>query len=145
MGWTAYIRKGKVFVPTSALTTDGLLINVEPIEMADVADRNAVARCVHAVIARGIRTVPAPDPREFSVSPMFALAGVASWSAFYKGAKQLGFMSGANGYEVFHLKKSEVAAYYVVDESTRLKLPPELTPLEVADFIANSTQAFAKL
>ena len=140
MGWSIYIRDGKVYIPTSAETLDGILIDVEPIEIAALDDAQAISDAVVAVVSRERRIVPAPPRDAYKHHPLLALAGVKTWHGFYKGATQLGFMRAEAGFEVFELKPHEHGGY-VANEATREKLPGDWSAAQCANRIRARIQA----
>ena len=142
MGWSIYLRNGKVYVPTSAETVDGILMDEEPIEVAAIEDAKAIRAAAVAVVGRGCRIVPAPTRDAYNHSPVLASAGVKTWRAFYSGTTQLGLMRGAAGFEVFGLAPHEHGGY-VVDETTREKLPGDWSVAQCAERIVERIQATA--
>lgn len=129
MSWFAYIRKGMVYIPSSAITTDGILVEIEPIETASVRDTSALRQAVVRVINRGRKLIPPPPLIAYENAPILALAGVKTWSGFYKGTVQIGFFCGESGFEIYGLKRYERG--FTADESTRIKLGKDL-PVELA-------------
>jgi hypothetical protein len=80
-------------------------------------------------------------PDQFEKDPMLELAGVKTWSAFYKGAVQLCFMRGKSGFEIFRLMPyGSGNKGYRVDESTRIALSSELTLDAVVERIVEEIQ-----
>jgi len=94
MGWSIYIRKDKVYIPTSVDTVDGMLMDAEPVEVAAIDQASAIRDAVVSVVDRGRRVVPAPLRDAYKNAPLLALARVKTWPVFYKGTIQLGFMRG---------------------------------------------------
>lgn len=138
MGWSIYIRKGLVYLPTIAEAKSGFFLEIEPIEVADVNDKQAVREAVFATLARNRPVVPDPDPETYKMAPILALAGVKSWSTFYKNAKQLGVMRGESGYEIFRLKP--YGRGFTSDETSRIKLPGNCTIAQVVDRVVDEIE-----
>lgn len=129
MSWCAYIRNGKIYIPSDAITPDGILVGIEPIEVAGIDDEGALKSAVMAAILRGRRRIPAPSREDWKNDPVLKLAGVRTWSSFYKGTRQLCFMRRESGFEIVRLKPYERG--FQTDETTRIILPADL-PLERA-------------
>ncbi len=124
-GWAIYVRKNQVFIPSSGDTKEGIVLDIEPIEVADLQDVAGVRVALTNVIARGRRLVPLPAPDAFNKHPVHQLAGVKTWSAFYKGTRQLFLVRRDGSFELFALKKGDQGGY-VPDEPTRQWITPDV-------------------
>lgn len=138
MSWFVYIRKDRAYIPTSADTVDGIVIGVEPIEIADIDDTAALGSAVRAVIDRGRSVITKPPRDAWKNDPILALAGVKTWSAFYKGVRQLCFMRRDTGFEIVRLKPYERG--FQTDEATRIQLPADLPLSQVVGRIVKEIQ-----
>jgi hypothetical protein len=51
----AYLRKGRVFIPTLGLVTRGLYRDIEPVTIVDVSEAETLRRTFRETAARGHR------------------------------------------------------------------------------------------
>jgi hypothetical protein len=141
MGWLVYIRKGKVYIPSTAVAKSGICFDVEPIEVADITDSESLRRSVAAVINRGRPSVPDPPRDAYKNAPILALAGVKGWTTFYKGTRQLLFMRGDSGFEIAEfIPYGQGEQGFKPDESTRIKLPGNFSMPQIIERIVAEIQ-----
>lgn len=75
--------QGLVVMPTKAKTEAGFWMDVEPVEVARIDDKNLIARSVKRIAFAPLRTIPTP-PRDHFPGPVVLKAGkVRSWSQFH--------------------------------------------------------------
>jgi hypothetical protein len=75
--------KGLVVIPAKAKTEAGFWIDVEPVEVAPIHDKNLIASAIKRVAFAILRTIPTP-PRNGFPKPVVLRAGkVRSWSQFH--------------------------------------------------------------
>lgn len=139
MSWSVFIRKGKVYLPTAAITSDGIIVGISPVEVVSIDETDAVASAVERTLRRGQLKIPALTREELEASPTLEAAGVKKWSQFYRGAKQMGFMISKSGFEIFRLVPYRHGGY-VVDEDSRVILDKEMPTEEVAARIGSEIQ-----
>ena len=84
--WTLFIRKGKVFVPTTAKTEAGYYLGIEPVAVVDATDRAAVKAAFLDAVSRGNPIVPTPSRSNFPPDPLLKYANVKSVSELAKSA-----------------------------------------------------------
>jgi hypothetical protein len=142
MSWIAYIRKGFVYVPSSAITTDGIVVNRVPVEFASANDVGAIESIVRSSILRGVKTIEPPPVNAYLSDPLLYVAGVKTWSSLYKGCRQIGFFRGLDGFEVFRMRPLQRG--YTTDESTRMRLSASVSLDQVVQSIAREIFDFAK-
>ena len=81
----AYLRKGRVFIPTIGLVTRGLYRDIEPVTIVDVSDTETLRRSLSETAGRGHPpTGPYPQPNPLPVVAKHA--GVKRWGDFARGA-----------------------------------------------------------
>jgi hypothetical protein len=80
-----YLRKGKVFIPTSGLVPGGPYRDIEPVAVVEVSDVDGLRQAFRETIVRGNPPV-GPYPRPHPPPVVIKHAGVKSWSAFARGA-----------------------------------------------------------
>jgi hypothetical protein len=85
--WTLFIRKGKVFVPTTAKTEAGYYLGIEPVAVVDASDRAAVKAAFLDSVNRGNPIVPTPSRANFPPDPLLKYAKVKSVSEFAKSVQ----------------------------------------------------------
>jgi hypothetical protein len=80
-----YLRKGRVFIPTSGLVPGGPYRDIEPVAVVEVSDTDGLREAFRETIARG-NPPPPPYPRPYPPPVVVKFAGVKSWAAFARGA-----------------------------------------------------------
>jgi len=81
----AYLRKGRVFIPTLGLVTRGLYRDIEPVTIVDVSEADTLRRTFRETAARGHPpTGPYPQPNPLPVVAKHA--GVKRWGDFAREA-----------------------------------------------------------
>lgn len=80
-----YLRKGRVFIPTSGLVPGGPYRDIEPVAVVDVSDADGLHQAFRETIARG-NPPPPPYPRPYPPPVVVKYAGVKSWAVFARGA-----------------------------------------------------------
>ena len=80
-----YLRKGRVFIPTSGLVPGGPYRDIEPVAVVEVSDADGLRQAFRETIARG-NPPPPPYPRPYPPPVVVKYAGVKSWAAFARGA-----------------------------------------------------------
>ena len=80
-----YLRKGRVFIPTSGLVPGGPYRDIEPVAVIEVSDADGLRQAFRETIARG-NPPPPPYPRPYPPPVVVKYAGVKSWAAFARGA-----------------------------------------------------------
>ena len=85
-----YERGGKLILHADGRTTAGVLIGIEPFLVLDKASVRAaeIGASLRSVLAKSKSDLRHPEPDEWDAvaAPLYAAAGVKSWSAFVKGA-----------------------------------------------------------
>ena len=80
-----YLRRGRVFIPTSGLVPGGPYRDIEPVAVVEVSDADGLRQAFRETIARGNPPLP-PYPRPYPPPVVVKYAGVKSWAAFARGA-----------------------------------------------------------
>jgi hypothetical protein len=81
----AYLRKGRVFIPTIGLVTRGLYRDIEPVTIVDVSETGTLRRSLSETAARG-HPPTGPYPRPNPLPLVAKYAGVKRWGDFARGA-----------------------------------------------------------
>jgi hypothetical protein len=123
MYWQFYLRMGSVYVPTTGIIQRGFYRIVEPVDVAAVADGEAVRRALFAAMARGNPKVAAPNPADRSPPFLTKYAGVKSWSSFVRNASLWGIDQDDNRYEIQGYRKDRPNGW-VHDQSLDEAFPP---------------------
>ncbi len=139
MSWPIHIRKGSVFISSCGDTREGIVLGIAPIEVTDLQDEAGLRVALTNVISRGRKLVALPPPDAFKNHPIHQLAGVKTWSAFYKGTRQLFLVRRDGSFELFALKKGDQGGY-VPDEPTREWITPDVPLAPAIDRIVARIQ-----
>jgi hypothetical protein len=98
--WHFYVRRGKVYLPTVALTDAGYFLDLEPVEVIDATDTEELTHSLTEAILAGNQVISAPTRTAHSQSVVSKTAGVKSCSAFEKGACCYSVYRKPTGYEI---------------------------------------------
>lgn len=146
--WKVYIREGKVFIPTVARTDAGYFVDVDPVFVHPVQDRQAIMGSVRSVIAGGNPVIPAFSRESFPKPVVLRYAKVKSWRAFQALASAFQLCLTDSGYEIQPLRKAG-PNHFEEDFERLVKLPPGITVDEFARefvqrFLTNEASAAGK-
>src|SRR5262245_73072 len=84
---TVYQRKGSLYLHASSRTTDGVWMASAPfLCVAPASSAGEIATAVRQSVACSSEDVPHPSRWDGLLQPLYALAGVKTWSGFVKGA-----------------------------------------------------------
>jgi hypothetical protein len=100
MLWQFYLRKGSVYVPTTAQTEAGFYLDIEPVEVAAVQDLEAVQRAIVGAMNRGNPRVPTPTRATSPKPVVLKYSDVKSWSRFERDAENWTLADGNGGYQL---------------------------------------------
>jgi hypothetical protein len=137
----AYLRQGRVFIPTFALVDKGLYRDIEPVAVVDVSETEAMRRAFRETIARGNPPAgPYPQPNPLPVVVKYA--GLKSWSAFARGASPWIIDARDGHYQIIgHQRKPN---NFAVDPEQTVDFPQGTTLDEVIDRLIAILQATAR-
>lgn len=84
-----YLSKGKLLIPQVAVTTEGIYLEMEPVEMLglDISDVQTLASIIRRVVDRGNPTVLPSNRANFPAPILPKYAGRRSWADFAKNAQ----------------------------------------------------------
>lgn len=90
--WLVFLFRERVLVPTMAKTKAGYYIGIEPVEVVDSHNQQAIEQAVIRTVKRGNPSVPTPPGgAKFPKSPLLKYAKMKSISSFAKIAKSWKF------------------------------------------------------
>jgi hypothetical protein len=126
--WLLTIRKTRVFVPTMAKTEAGFYMGIEPVEVVDATDREAVERAMIRAIARGNPVIPTPTRDNFPEDPLLKHANVKSLSTFERSAQTWKLSKRQGAYLIAPYKPGKEGGS--VEDFDRTEAVPAEIPLE---------------
>ena len=90
--WLVFLFKEQILVPTMARTKAGYYMGIEPVEVVDSHNQEAIEQAIIRSVKRGNPSVPTPSGGvEFPKSPLLKYAKMKSISSFDKMAKSWKF------------------------------------------------------
>ena len=132
MQYQLYLRQGKVFVPTFGRVDKGLYRDIDPVDVVDVSDTDALRQALHETIARGNPPTPYyPRGGPYPQPVVVKYAGVKSWSAFARGASPWNIKEKDGIYQIVGHRKGQSG--WVEDPEQKIELPPGTTLDQVID------------
>lgn len=86
--WIVFLFREQVLVPTMARTKAGYYMGVEPVEVVEAHNQQAIVEAIIRTVIRGNPSVPTPPGgAEFPKSPLLKYAKIKSRSRFDEIAK----------------------------------------------------------
>jgi hypothetical protein len=128
--WSIYSAKNKVLVPTSVETTAGVGMEVEPMEVVDIDDTDALKRALLDVITKGNPIVPHPSQDEMSKVTIHKKLGFKSYKAFNHEANAWGVVRNDRIYSIDFYKISDDGRGYNSLPNKRMNFSID-TPVEI--------------
>ncbi len=129
--WSVYIREGKVFIPTVARTDAGYFLDVDPVFVHPVQDRQAIMESIRSVMAGGNPVIPAYSRELFPKPVVLRYAKVKSWRAFQASASAYQLRLNDSGFEIQPLRRAG-PNHFEEDFERLVKLPQGITSDEFA-------------
>jgi hypothetical protein len=97
--WVIFLFKKQAFIPTMARTKAGFYMGIEPVEVVDARDPDALEQAMIRVVKRGNPSVPTPPGgAKFPKSVLLKYAKIKSISTFDKLAKSWGLSKRQGAY-----------------------------------------------
>ena len=139
--WLLTIRKKHAFVPTMAQTEAGFYMGIEPVEVVDAFDKEALEGAMMRGIARGNPIVPTPTRATFPNDPLLRHAKVKSSSTFEKLARTWKLSKREGAYLIGPYKPGRDGGS--VEDLDRMEAIPVDIPLQtvVHRLVERATQA----
>jgi hypothetical protein len=132
--WHFYVRKGKAYLPSVARTEAGFFLDIAPVTVLPVDDREGLVRAIATMIAAGNPVVATPARSAYSTPVVVEAAGVKTWSAFESGARCFTAYRTEADYEIPAMER---AGDGWVENTQRIKkLPLSSSHEEVASALA---------
>lgn len=130
--WHFYVRRGFAYVPTVAKTDAGFFVDVPPVSVVALSDRQTLIGVLERAISSGNVSIRTPRRDQYpSVPAVAAAAGLKSWSTFEKGSRCFAIYKTAAGYEIPLLKMADTGGWKEVSGAGRV-LSSSTSPVEVA-------------
>jgi hypothetical protein len=131
-GFSVYLRNGKVLLPTTARTPNGLLRTIDPVFVVSVADRLGLRQALKETLARGNPSLDSSVYADTPESSLRKLAGVRSWSAFEQGTSHWTIIEKDSSYKLQAWKKGPERGW-VPDPDKTIALPTGATADDVVE------------
>jgi hypothetical protein len=138
--WMMIFRRGKVFIPTMARTTAGFYLAVDPVEVVNASDSDAIESAFLKTIQSGHPTVPTPSRDGFPEWVVLKYAGVKSAATFERLAKSWALSIRGENYALTPYRPFETGGS--VEDTEQVELIPIATPLpEVVRRLVNKAKS----
>jgi hypothetical protein len=90
--WIVFLFREQILIPTMTRTKAGYYMSIEPVEVVDSHNHQAVEEAIIRIVKRGNPSVPTPPGgTKFPNSPLLKYAKMKSISSFDKIAKSWKF------------------------------------------------------
>jgi hypothetical protein len=131
MLFQSYLRRGIVYVPTTARRGSTVYTAIDPVSVVPVTNTEALRRALAGAIARGNAAVPLikgkrPPP------VVLKYAGVRTWSAFARDASTWNIEENQGAYQIVG-HRMHPDGYWVEDPDQKIEFPPGATVDAVID------------
>ena len=117
-----WFHDGGVLLPTIAETSDGLTMEVDPVQRLE-ATLDGIGPALAAAVAATPQTISHPDPASWPRSAVQKAAGARSWRAFARTALAVVLVKDPAGWEVSVVAQGPKRTDERVIESRRLSSP----------------------
>lgn len=139
--WSFYIHKGKVYVPTTGQTPEGIWRAVEPITVVEIRDVDGLRSAFEDKLTRSLQIVPNPyadESKPAQKSGILERSGVKSWSAFEKSGEAWGIYE-EHGQYILQRKKRGMPRGWIDDPASVWPLTGN-NPADLAAQVAERLQ-----
>lgn len=119
MLFQCYLRRGVVYVPTTAKRGTSVYTAIEPVAVISVADSVGLARALRDAIARKNVVIP-PIKGKRPPPVLLKYAGVQTWSAFARDASTWNIEENEGAFQIVGHKMNS-KGYWVEDAAQRIK------------------------
>lgn len=121
MLFQCYLRRGIVYVPTTAKRGTSVYTAIEPVAVVSAADTAGLTRAFRDAIARKNVTVP-PIKGKRPPPVLLKYAGVQTWSAFAREASTWNIEENEGTYQIVG-HRMHPKGYWVEDAAQKDKFP----------------------
>jgi hypothetical protein len=125
-----YLRKGVAYIPTTAKTEAGYWLAIEPVDVAPVANPEALQQLLLKAIARGNPVVKTPSRQNFPPPVMQRYCGMKSFSAFERTAALWAISVRDESYVIYPWRRSTQYRGAWEENHEHRTVLPLTTPLE---------------
>ncbi len=122
MLFQCYLRRGVVYVPTTATRGTSVYTAIEPIAVVSAADTSGLARAFHDAMGRKNVAIP-PLKGKRPPPVLLKYAGVQTWSAFAAEASTWNIEESEGNYQIVG-HKMHPKGYWVEDADQQITFPP---------------------
>jgi hypothetical protein len=130
--YTCYLRKGIVYIPTSGRIDEGYYRDLDPVEVAPVADMPRLRAALTAAIARGNPATVVRDPDDPSSSPVLKHTDCKTMRQFEKGTVSWSLVEKRGAFEIRGWKDHPRGGQ-VLDHARTITLPTGSTVANAVD------------
>jgi hypothetical protein len=138
--WHVYYRGGRFFLPITARTEAGYLLDTAPVRVVERADPNGLLVALRDVIFADNPNIPAPNRADFPKPVVLVPAGVKSWATFEKKSVCWTITRKAGRYEVAVTGRG-ADGRWIDDPAATVNVGREASVREVRDAIVAHLEA----
>jgi hypothetical protein len=125
-----YLRNGVAFIPTEAKTEAGYWLAIEPVDVAPVANAEALHHLLLKSIGRGNPVVKTPNRQNFPQEVMRRYCGMKSLSAFERTAALWAISTRDDSYVIYRWRRSTKHPGAWEEDRDHMTILPLTTPME---------------
>jgi hypothetical protein len=132
MDWHLYLRRGILFLPTTAVVERGLYRDIEPVAVVPLSNTGGVRAAIAATMARGNPPAPHFAGGKYPKPVLLKYAGVRSWSEFARGAVTWNIEQEDGSYRIIGYRR-HAKGYWERDPDNQIVFPNGSTLDNVID------------
>lgn len=133
---TSVYRHGlRFFVPTLAVTADGIYLETEPVEVVESRDARALAAAIEAARARGHAVIPTPPQGGYPEPAVVRRAGAGSWRAFETRARLWSIEWTADGCTLTPSRRARDGGFEPATDASEVFRGADATPRAAARIV----------
>lgn len=144
MHYHLYLRKGVLFLPTTAVVEHGLYRDIEPVAVVPISNTEGVRAAIRAVIARGNPPAPHFSGGKYPKPILLKYAGLRTWSEFARGALNWNIEDEGGIYSIVGYRKHP-KGYWEQDHDNQIAFPPKSSVDNVIERMIEVLQSAARL
>lgn len=134
MCWNVYVLGDKLIIPTSAKTTAGFYLEIDPVFSASKDDESGSSTAIASALARGNPALPTPDWKRGNKAVPVVLrhGGVNTWPAFVNKADCWRVLSNSDSYVIVPCVRMPRNTGWQEDRDRGVAIPDRSDLMQVA-------------
>lgn len=139
-----YVRNGKAIIPTVAMTEEGFYLDIEPVSVVNLSDKQLLREKLLSAIESENRQIPTPERAEEPGSVVLEKVSVKRWDVFERQSVLFTIHSGPNAITLYETGRSQSGMWTRQSDEDK-KFVPDTPLLEIVDAVIASIESHPEL